>query len=453
MQSKTQATLLGADLSSLNSITDETLFFNTVKFLYCRAYGRDHTGTGDSMTASYVAKARAHNCPVGCYYFGVPFVDAAAGVSTDAQIQANAETQAQQFINKLYTVFGQGNVGDLIPMVDVEQYVDSTTQYGHTATGNSYYPQAVMTNAQLVTWILAFKNYFNSHTGYRVGMYTGEYWIQAPPPTEGIGLTGPQFTSINPSNDYLPLWVSRYDEYNPSNDAVPNFGTWTQYVAWQYTGIGNASAIGVYHANNYVDLNRASDLNMMLATKIAQAPTNVYLGSKIVNKVKLGTALQKINKGTSPLLTIPTWRYIKITMYGDNTGNLFRVVEWEAWNLAGTTNLLAGKMPLSTTNAGFAQANTTAVCTNGDKNTANRFAFMDNTTPTAATCTYDLLSLVSLSNFKMWNYSGPGDQRAMKFKIEVSTDNAVWSTILDLSGNTSIVNNTDGKFPNDINFQ
>lgn len=451
MQSKTQATLQGADLSSLNSITDETLFFSKIQFLYCRAYGRDHTGTGDSQTASYVAKARAHNCPVGCYYFGVPFVDAAAGVSTDAQIQANAETQAQQFIDKLYSVFGNGNVGDLIPMVDVEQYVDSTTQYGHTATGDSYYPQSVMTNAQVVTWIMAFKNYFNTHTGYRVGMYTGEYWIQAAPPTEGIGLTSAQFTTIN--TDYLPLWVSRYDEYNPSNDSVPNFGTWTQYVAWQYTGIGNASSYGVYHANNYVDLNRASDLNMMLATKIAQAPTNVYAGSKIVNKVKLGAALQKINRGANPLLTLPLWRYIKITMFGDNTGNLFRVVEWEAWNLAETTNLLAGKMPLSTTNAAFAQTNTTAVCTNGDKNTANRFAFMDNATTTPATCIYDLLSLVSLSNFKMWNYSGPGDQRAMKFKIELSKDNVAWTPIVDYSTNTTILNGTDGKFPNAINFQ
>lgn len=453
MQSKTQATLFGADISSLNSITDETLFFNSIDFLYCRAYGRDHTGTGDSAFAGYVAKARAHGCPVGAYYFGVPFVDAAAGVSTDPQITANAETQAQQYIDKLYSVFGYGNVGDLTPMVDVEQYVDSTTQYGHTATGNSYYPQAVMTSAQLVTWVLAFKNYFNTHTGYRVGMYTGEYWITAAPPTEGIGLTTAQLNSLN-AGEPLPLWIARYDEYNPSNDTVANLGPWTQYAAWQYTGIGNASQYGAYHVNNYLDLDRASDLALMYAQKIGEDPTGVYFGPQIVKKVYIGSKLvEKINLGTTPIFLLNTWRYLKITMYGDNTGNLFRCVEWEAWNATVTTNLLAGKMPFATTNASFTQTNTTAVCTNGDKNVANRFAFMDNTTNTPATCTYDLLALTSLSSFKLWTYSIAGDQRIMKFKVEVSKDNAVWESIADYSTNTTIASNTDGSFPLPIRFQ
>lgn len=315
MQSKANAPYVGVDISSLNSISDEALLFSQIDFMYCRAYGRDHTGTGDSQTANFVAAARRNNCPVGAYYFGVPFVDAAAGVSTDAQIAANAETQAQQFIDKLYSVFGQGNVGDLIPCVDVEQYVDATTQYGHTATQNTRYPQAVMTNAQLQVWIMAFKNYFNTNTGKRVGMYTGEYWLTAPPPTEGIGMTNTQLTEIN--SDYLPLWIARYDEYNASNDVVANLGTWTQYIAWQYTGIGNASAYGVYHVDNYLDLNRASDLNLLYVqdygVSTPEPATGVNLGANPLSKMFLGAnsierlflgANKIFEKVTAPITTI-----------------------------------------------------------------------------------------------------------------------------------------------------
>lgn len=632
MQSKANAPLIGVDISSLNSISDETLLFSQIDFMYVRAYGRDHTGTGDTQTANFVASARRNNCPVGAYYFGVPFVDASAGVSTDAQIASNAETQAQQFIDKLYSVFGQGNVGDLIPCVDVEQYVDATTQYGHTATQNSQYPQAVMTNAQLVVWIKAFKNYFNSHTGKRLGMYTGEYWIQAPPP-DGIGLTNAQLTDIN--SEYLPLWIARYDEYNTPNDVVANLGTWTNYISWQYTGIGNASAYGVFHVDNYLDLNRASDLSLLYAQDIVTAPTptGVNLGANIVDKMFLGsTPISRMFLGTAKIFELPTaptttispastiqntipftvtlttdevgatiyykigtgtqqtytgpfsvnqnspnvnspdipitywavgadgaetektitydtrgsipakpavtvinganqvvldwdpmqnatsysvyrstvlgdegtalatyfspttytdntavspntyyytvrannfqnvtksdqitgkptapvtagWQYIRITMYGDNNGYLFRTVEWEAWNVGATTNVLRDLQPFATTNAGFTPQNyTVTVCTDGSYDVNKRFAFMNNTNNTPATCTYKLTAPTALSDFRQWTYSISGDQRKMKFKVEVSKDNVAWTLVADYSTNTTIANNIDGKFPNAINF-
>lgn len=305
MQNKANCPYFGVDFSSLDTLSDENLLFSQIDFMWCRAYGRDHTGSGDSQTINNVTAARRNNCPVGCYYFGFPFVDAAAGISTDAEIIANAEEQAQQFIDKLYLVFGQGNVGDLIPMLDVEQYIDSTSQYGHTATGNERYPQAVMTSEQLVTWVLAFKNYFNSTTGWRLGMYTGDYWIQAPRPTEGIGLTSAQIASLNPPEDPLPLWVARYDEYNALNDSVPNFGNYTEFDAWQYTGSGNASAMGITEPKyNYLDYNRTDSLTRIQATRITgdtggtvgagkinfgeAAISKIYLGSAEVTHVYLG---------------------------------------------------------------------------------------------------------------------------------------------------------------------
>lgn len=310
MQHKNDCPYFGVDFSSLDDLVDEALLFSQIDFMICRAYGRDHTGSGDSETAFNVDAAQRNGCPAGCYYFGFPIVDPAAGITTDAHIIANAEEQAQQFIDKLYSVFGQGNVGDIMPMLDLEGYVDSTSQYGHTATGSKYYPQEVMTNEQITIWALAFKNYFNNATGWRLGMYTGEYWIRAPRPTEGAGLTYEQLARLNPPNDPLPLWVARYDEYNASNDTVPNFGTWTEFAAWQYTGTGNASALGISEPKyNYLDYNRTDNISRLFATRI-EAPTpaanKIYLGSSDVSNIYLGdTPVQSIYLGAKKFYTLP----------------------------------------------------------------------------------------------------------------------------------------------------
>jgi LysM repeat protein len=304
MQNKADCPYFGVDFSSLDNIVDQELLFSQIDFMWCRAYGRDHTGSGDSQTVEFVTAARAHGIPVGCYYFGFPIVDAAAGISTDAEIIANAEVQAQQFIDKLYSVFGQGQVGDLIPILDLEQYKDIQTQYGHTATNTPNYPQAVMSAAQITTWTLAFKNYFNSVTGWRLGLYTGEYWIKAPNPTEGAGLSTAQLQSLSPVDDPMPLWVARYDEYQTPNDTVPNFGNWTEFIAWQYTGTGNAAAYGIANdppddANNYLDLNRASSLEPMYAQMVSgeTLPPAKYIRDQamLFTSIEYETSLQVPN--------------------------------------------------------------------------------------------------------------------------------------------------------------
>lgn len=308
MQTKDECPYVGVDISSLQSISDEALLFSKIDFLYCRAYGRDHTGTGDSKLADYVAAARRNNCPVGAYYFGFPFVDAAAGVSTDAEITANAEVQAQQFIDKLYAVFGTGNVGDLTPILDFEQYTDSTTQYGHTATGNAYYPQAVMTDDQAMVWLLAFKNYFNNATGKRLGIYTNDYWITYQGAQDALGLSTAQLQSINTVDDPMTLWVSRYDEWNggaTGNTTVPDFGNWTEFAAWQYTASGvSAASYGIYHSQDQLDMNRASDLNMLYVQDvIVEAPPDDPVGvvlpwDEMVKQINMNTGFFETSKYT-----------------------------------------------------------------------------------------------------------------------------------------------------------
>jgi Glycosyl hydrolases family 25 len=298
MQNKTEALLHGVDFSGYDSITDEALLFSKISYMWCRAYGRDHSAP-DTKMAQFVEAARRNNCPVGSYYFATPLVDPAAGITTDAEIIAHAELQAQQFIDQLYAVYGQGQVGDLLPMLDLEQYDDIVSQYGHTATDNDNYPQAVMTNTQITLFVKAFKDYFNATTGWRLGLYTGEYWIRGIG-VDAAGLTTEQMASLNPPEDPLPLWVARYDEYQTPNDTVPNFGNWTEYVAWQYTGTGDAASYGILNTPyNYLDLNRAVSLEPMLAQRIsAEAlPPAKYIRDQamLFTSIEYETSLQVPN--------------------------------------------------------------------------------------------------------------------------------------------------------------
>lgn len=267
MQAKSTTDKVGLDISSLQTITDETLLFSKIDFLICRAYGSNHATGGDTQFTNYVNKAKAHGCPVGSYFFGTPFVD--ANVSTDAQITANAQAQAQDYINKLEGAFGTGNYGDLTPMLDVESYTDQTTQYGHTATNLAFYPQeSGMTGDQFITWVKAFRDYFFSKTKRRCGFYSNRYFLtttdlDANGKKQGMGLTTAQLTALN----NMPLWLAEYDQYyggSTGNVQPADLAGWTRYVAWQYSGTGVASDYGLSHPQNYVDLDRTPSLDWLL---------------------------------------------------------------------------------------------------------------------------------------------------------------------------------------------
>lgn len=267
----------GLDVSSLQTITNETLLFNSIDFLYARAYGSDHTGTGDSKFVDYCTRARAHGVPVGGYYFGTPYYDP-NGMSLDWEIIEHAQDSAQQFVNKLETAFGAGNTGDLIPMLDVESYQDKYNQPNgkHTATMVNNYPQeSGMTGDQLITWIKAFRDFFYQQTGRRCGIYAGRYFMTttalANGLKEGMALTTAQMQQISD----MPLWLAEYDEYttggSANNVTPPNLGGWDKYVAWQYTGLASASTYGLSHSANQVDANRSKDISWLLKPPLVES--------------------------------------------------------------------------------------------------------------------------------------------------------------------------------------
>jgi GH25 family lysozyme M1 (1,4-beta-N-acetylmuramidase) len=249
MQAKSTQDLEGLDISSYQTIADEALLYSTVSYMYFRAYGSAHTTGGDTKFNDFVASAIRNNIPSGAYYFGTP-----KAFATDAEAIADAQGQAQQFIDKLHGAYGVGNVGELTPMLDVETYTDVPTQ-----TPN--YPMASgMTGAQLITWIKAFRDYFYNITKRRLGFYSNRYFLIDP---TQMALTTAQLNEIKD----MPLWLAEYDQYYggaEGNVQPADLGGWTTYAIWQYAVIADSPTHGITSAGDAVDHNRTKDLSWLL---------------------------------------------------------------------------------------------------------------------------------------------------------------------------------------------
>ena len=112
---------------------------------------------GDLSFENFVSLASQHGVKSGAYYFGTP--------TKSENRKDDAEAQAQQFIKKLKSGYGD-SYGQLIPMLDVEEYTDRTTgTAGHPMASN-------MTGEELVEWILAFQDYFYRNTKRTLAPYS-----------------------------------------------------------------------------------------------------------------------------------------------------------------------------------------------------------------------------------------------------------------------------------------
>lgn len=250
MQRKNATTdIEGLDISSYQTITNADLLYSKSEYIIFRAYGSDHTGAGDPTFNARVADAQARGVLVGSYYFGTP-----RAFPTDAEAITHAQTEAQQYIDKLYGAFGTGKVGDITPFLDVETYTD-------IATGTANYPMASgMTGAQLIVWIEAFRDYFYNVTKRRLGFYSNRYFLTDP---TQMGLTTTQLNEI--SN--MPLWLAEYDQYfggSTGNVQPSNLAGWDKWVLWQYAVISDSPDWGISSSANQVDHNRCSHLSWLL---------------------------------------------------------------------------------------------------------------------------------------------------------------------------------------------
>lgn len=214
MQTRGSASLLGIDFSSYQTITDQnTLFTTSPHFVYFRAYGSSHSAS-DSQFLSRVSlyKSYAPTVKTGAYYFATP--------ETPITVDGGAECDAQcdQFISILQQAYGQGQYGDLIPMLDVEAWGSTTPQ------GPMYYG---VTGRQLIDWIKRFRDRFFNTTNRRLGLYTDKYFMTDP---SQMNIDSTTLSEI--SN--MPLWYASYDKYNTtSSNAYPTTAQQTanaQYI-------------------------------------------------------------------------------------------------------------------------------------------------------------------------------------------------------------------------------
>ena len=248
MQARSDKDIESIDISSYQIIQDENkLFQNCPVFAIFRAYGSNHNGNGDSSFEAFVHKAHAHNIKAGAYFFATP-----SKKNTDAEVAADAQAQAQLFIDKLAAAFGPGKCCDTIPWLDCESYTDPVS-------GTKNMPMASgMTGDQFIIFVKAFRDYFWQKLKRRVGIYASRYFLQD---QTQMHLTNDQLKQIAD----MPLWLAEYDQNYPNNNQPQDIGPFTFWAMWQYTGSKqDADQYGLSSGSNYLDHSRCPHFDWVL---------------------------------------------------------------------------------------------------------------------------------------------------------------------------------------------
>lgn len=219
MQNRTDKSLFGIDINEYTQGVDFSVLASTVDFLYLRssgsASGRFRT---DKKFIDFASKARNYGIPVGAYHFAVPSYD----LNT-------ADAQCDGFIDVLQQGFGEGNYGDLFPVVDVETPTD----------------KSISTTA-LINWIDRFRKRFEKATRRRLMLYTGVFFVQL---YNNFYIEGRGYPLKN-----MPLWIALYTSIPGNPQIPPDVGGWTRWRIWQYSESANVAGVG-----NPVDANWGPD--------------------------------------------------------------------------------------------------------------------------------------------------------------------------------------------------
>lgn len=124
------------------------------------------------------------------------------------------------------------------------------------------------------------------------------------------------------------------------------------------------------------------------------------------------------------------WRYVRFIGHGDQTGITTRLVEIQA--LEGATNRLYQKTPINAYTA--PNQGTIGVATNGEKVHATGYPlwWIAEGVPELI---YDMGANYPIDTINVTGYSPASDPRTTQFKVYVSTDQASWTTVADMSAN------------------
>lgn len=142
----------------------------------------------------------------------------------------------------------------------------------------------------------------------------------------------------------------------------------------------------------------------------------------------------------APVVTKPTYRYIKFEGYGGTTvGSELTTRGIELEVISGGTNRVLNKTIVST-EVQSTGTGTPAMMINGSKaTTANSYPIWWTALPNARTV-IDMGAQYAIDQINYYSYSNTGDLRAYKFKILGSNTNngTDWATVWDMSANTAV---------------
>ncbi len=208
MQNRNPNSLFGIDINEYSQNVNFPTLARNVDFLYLRASG---SGSGsfrlDRRFIEFAGSSRDYGIPVGAYHYALPTTSLPA-----------ARAQADDFIYALQQGFGEGDFGDLLPVLDVEEPLDRS-----------------LTTTQLINWIEAFRERFEEVTRRRLMLYTGAFFIDL---YDNFYVPGVGF----PLSD-MPLWIAMYTRI-PGNPPYPvDQGGWTSWTIWQFSDEGRVNGV------------------------------------------------------------------------------------------------------------------------------------------------------------------------------------------------------------------
>lgn len=208
MQNRNPFSTFGPDINEYKSNVNFEILARNSDFIYLRSSG---SATGrfriDKKFIEFAKGCRQYGIPSGAYHFGVPSAD----VTT-------ADSQCDEFIKTLQLGYGEGDYGDLFPVIDVEVPVNKS-----------------ITTVQLLNWVDRFRKRFEKNTRRRLMIYTGSFFIKL---YDDFKLPNGTY----PLKD-MPLWIAMYTEI-PGNPPYPeDAGGWKRWTIWQYTEKGNLKGV------------------------------------------------------------------------------------------------------------------------------------------------------------------------------------------------------------------
>jgi GH25 family lysozyme M1 (1,4-beta-N-acetylmuramidase) len=242
MQPATSANIIGPDINEYRGDVNYQLLATKTPYCYLRS---SSSGTGtfrvDKKFFEYVKGLKSVGILSGAYHYSKPSADF-----------TTADSQCDDFIRVLQEAYGQGNYGDLFPVIDVEAPVDKS-----------------ISTDTLLDWVDRFRKRFERKTRRILMIYTGSFFVDL---YNNFYHSQKGFILAN-----MPLWIAMYKEI-PGNPPYPkDQGGWTRWRMWQYTEQGTIAGV-----NPPVDLNYGpTNLDFLKPPRVVRNFKATPVGKKI----------------------------------------------------------------------------------------------------------------------------------------------------------------------------